>query len=831
MNGFNHLFPRRLWATALLFFAALSQMQAQYTPCATPYPTAAQMAEVDEAMSRAAPPSAPLTWEIPVRVTVFRRDDGSGWNITYDDAFIDAFLSNMNGKVAGGPNAFHFFRCGPINYIDVDQLYSGSLTLSDYSYNRNYLNLYIYNKPGQAASATFPWFPEPKAVYMPWGIPSTSDATGFHELGHTLGLFHTFSPEKVYQVPVMLGQEDHPEQQGGRELVIQSFTQGKDFPNPNGSFAGDRVADTPPGCNDFPAQASFYPSSATIAGCWDNDPNTPCANGCLDGNPNTPCVNGCSWDYANCTYTGDYRDYNFDLIVDNMNVLARNIMSYTGACRQNFTPGQVGRADQVANIFLNDYYQEQLCGNLIERVEIEGTSTGLKRVNLRISPTADPADYSQTIVNSMGDFSGKLPISNISVQVKADLRRFRATDVTKYDNNWLSGLSTFDLLCIQKHILGLDTLENGYKMLAADANKSNSITSFDIVLFRKLILGIDTALAAYTQPWRFIPEVVTQQATGGSLQEDFDGIGFDTPFTTTAPAMGAQTITPTQYCEPTWPFLMKAATVRNGFDAVKLGNLCGPVLPDGLAGDCPGDVALLVPSVPVLKDDIIELTVKGFKFQSVAAFQTGIKATKEDFQLVGKSSGSIGDFATTEAAPGDLNQVQGGVKAVWMASSLAPQTVADGGGLFQFTLKANKDIADLSEAIELDESLLETFLLTADGGCVSAASLEISANNLGGGERSSGQGADIGPAAQKKIFCLPNPASDRLTVLFDAEGDFEGQVLVHDIQGRLLQTVPVAFSKGRNVVGLHDFGRLPNGLLNISVFDGKSVHSARVDKQ
>jgi hypothetical protein len=48
-----------------------------------------------------------------------------------------------------------------------------------------------------------------------------------------------------------------------------------------------------------------------------------------------------------------------------MNVLARNIMSYSGSCRQNFTAGQVGRADVVTGFFLNDYYLEALCGNLV----------------------------------------------------------------------------------------------------------------------------------------------------------------------------------------------------------------------------------------------------------------------------------------------------------------------------------------------------------------------------------------------------------------------------------------------------------------------------------
>jgi hypothetical protein len=157
--------------------------------------------------------------------------------------------------------------------------------------------------------------------------------------------------------------------------------------------------------------------------------------------------------------------------------------------------------------------------------------------------------------------------------------------------------------------------------------------------------------------------------------------------------------------------------------------------------------------------------------------------------------------------------------------------LADGGSLFKVTLRAKENISDLSQVLTLDKSILETYFLTAEGGCVSSASLEISVNNLGGGERSGGQSAGNAPTTGQRIFCLPNPASDRLTVLFDAERDFEGQVLVHDIQGRLAETVPVSFSKGRNVVSLNDFARLPVGVLNISVFDGKSVHTARVSKQ
>ncbi|MBK8425771.1 MAG: hypothetical protein IPL27_07220 [Lewinellaceae bacterium] len=71
------------------------------------------------------------------------------------------------------------------------------------------------------------------------------------------------------------------------------------------------------------------------------------------------------------------------------------------------------------------------------------------------------------------------------------------------DDNPLNGVSTYDLVLIAKHILGLEPLTTPYKMIAADANRSGSITSFDIVEFRKLILGIYDELPNNTS-WRFV---------------------------------------------------------------------------------------------------------------------------------------------------------------------------------------------------------------------------------------------------------------------------------------------------------------------------------------
>lgn len=60
----------------------------------------------------------------------------------------------------------------------------------------------------------------------------------------------------------------------------------------------------------------------------------------------------------------------------------------------------------------------------------------------------------------------------------------------EYDSNHEDGVSTLDLVLIQRHILGLRTLDSPYKVLAADINASESVSGADVVELRKLILGV-----------------------------------------------------------------------------------------------------------------------------------------------------------------------------------------------------------------------------------------------------------------------------------------------------------------------------------------------------
>lgn len=66
------------------------------------------------------------------------------------------------------------------------------------------------------------------------------------------------------------------------------------------------------------------------------------------------------------------------------------------------------------------------------------------------------------------------------------------------------GISTLDLIKIQKHLLDIEQLSSPYKMIAADANNNSDISAADLLELRKVILRITSVLPNNTS-WRFVP--------------------------------------------------------------------------------------------------------------------------------------------------------------------------------------------------------------------------------------------------------------------------------------------------------------------------------------
>lgn len=74
-----------------------------------------------------------------------------------------------------------------------------------------------------------------------------------------------------------------------------------------------------------------------------------------------------------------------------------------------------------------------------------------------------------------------------------------ARRIDSYDN----GVSTLDMIHIQRHILGLKALDSPYKVIAADVDGSDKVSSSDLVAIRRLLLGKDSELPI-RRAWTFV---------------------------------------------------------------------------------------------------------------------------------------------------------------------------------------------------------------------------------------------------------------------------------------------------------------------------------------
>lgn len=71
------------------------------------------------------------------------------------------------------------------------------------------------------------------------------------------------------------------------------------------------------------------------------------------------------------------------------------------------------------------------------------------------------------------------------------------------DDNPLNGVTTLDLVKIQRHILGIEKLESPYHLIAADSDNSGDISVLDLIDIRKLILGINDNFP-HNKSWKII---------------------------------------------------------------------------------------------------------------------------------------------------------------------------------------------------------------------------------------------------------------------------------------------------------------------------------------
>jgi hypothetical protein len=133
----------------------------------------------------------------------------------------------------------------------------------------------------------------------------------------------------------------------------------------------------------------------------------------------------------------------------------------------------------------------------------------------------DENPVENVMVNLSGESSGAVLTNGNGLYNFANISIGNDVTVTPEKNDDpLNGVSTFDLVLITKHILGVQLLDTPYKLIAADVNNSASVTTADLVELRKLILAIIPEFSNNTS-WRFVDKAYVFPETANPWAAEF----------------------------------------------------------------------------------------------------------------------------------------------------------------------------------------------------------------------------------------------------------------------------------------------------------------------
>jgi len=352
---------------------------------------------------------------------------------------------------------------------------------------------------------------------------------------------------------------------------------------------------------------------------------------------------------------------------------------------------------------------------------------------------------------------------------------------TKNDNP-LNGVSTFDLVLISKHILGIEPLNSPYKMIAADANKSNSITTFDIVEFRKLILGIYSLIPNNTS-WRFVPKDFTFPNVLNPFESVFDE--------------SIKCADPTQ----AKPF---------DFVAIKVGDVNNNAIGSAKPSDRP-ITTISWANTGAKSGTTLSIPVVYTGLETLEALQLGLKFDPSRYQLIGTAPGDLSGY--TSANFGLTQAGKGEIRTLWFPSQNPDERIKPGTVLFYLNFKVSEGAPDATFELVLDNNLLSNLAWQQDG-------TEFSIAGASASERIPAE--DHKSENTLQVNVQPNPSSGAVSMSINAPQAMKARIVLFSAAGHRVLLRDVTLSEGEQLVALPEVLNLPAGIYSWKVYAGGS---------
>ncbi|WP_367392944.1 proprotein convertase P-domain-containing protein [Lewinella sp. LCG006] len=315
--------------------------------------------------------------------------------------------------------------------------------------------------------------------------------------------------------------------------------------------------------------------------------------------------------------------------------------------------------------------------------------------------------------------------------------------------NFLNGVSTFDLVLMSKHILGVQPLNSPYKYIAADVNNSETITTLDMIQLRKLILNIDTEFANNTS-WRFV-------------NADFVFPVANNPWFTEFPEVANVNNLP-------------EAVLTADFVGVKIGDVNGSAQANALAGDdrtLNGQFNFEVENVSVKAGNVYTVAFRGADMASVEGFQGTLNLNGAELVDIEYGVATAENFGMRYAAEGQIT-------ASWNGKATSEDV------LFSLVIRPTVD-AELSDVINVSSRY------TAAEAYGNGNTMNVGVNFSNGA---------VAVAGFEVYQNTPNPFAATTLIGFNLPADAEATVTISDASGRVLTVVRGDYAAGYNTINL-----------------------------
>ncbi len=458
----------------------------------------------------------------------------------------------------------------------------------------------------------------------------------------------------------------------------------------------------------------------------------------------------------------------------------------------------------------------------------------MRNVVIRWRHSTDPIRYTNCTSNAIGDFQGVL----YTATPKAEVRKIGSTKeiAGSYDPpgsagiqnyykdaytyaDWIKDVDIQDLYRIHKHVVGNFNLNgDGYNLIAADANHSNSITSTDVSVLKALLFGRILKLSAFEAPWRFVPEYIPQ-----NYAVQFHA----NPFNMNFPTINGQNPAGTPYTESTWEYEMPADANKHGYDGIKIGDVFGdPSTPAA----CEAPATMSFSNVPLLApNQNYDITFRVTGFTDVEAFQLGMFVDHTKLEVLNVSSSSLPEFGMENSV--GIEQLENDqLNVLWFQSNTQPITLNSQTEFIKVRVKVLQPVADLGAAFNLEAILPNKFFRAS--GCTGASlSIQGLVAPLAGNRPISNRNLDE-QARGVTLYCYPNPVGEQLNISFENSEAGQGLLQLADISGKILLSKSVEIVAGINTLSLSsiEMASLPEGVLFATLQTNIGTKSGRLVK-